>query len=115
WQTRGRAALALAETKPVSERAALLAEASLSASALIGEGAAWARPLALLLRAGAASLGGGRGREASLALLVAADEEAHAAGLMVHHLVAAKQAGALVGRVSSAAPLRKWERWVAAH
>jgi serine/threonine protein kinase len=115
WQTRGRAALALAEASRGESRAALLAEGSRAATALEKERAAWARPLASLLRAGAAQLDDARAaRGAALSLLAAAEEEARSAGLVLHELAAARLAGALVGRVSSAAPQRRWDRWMTA-
>jgi tetratricopeptide (TPR) repeat protein len=92
----GRSALAVAriETQPAA-RAALLRQVDASVRAILREGAAWAAPLAHLLRAGAAELRGKRERATDE--LRQAVYGFEAADMSMHARAAQRWLGALVG------------------
>jgi serine/threonine protein kinase len=92
---RARCALARAAAVPPGREAeALLAAALADASRIERERMSWAAPLAVLVRAGAASL---RGETQAVALLAAAEEAAVQARLGLHAAVARHRRGLLTG------------------
>ncbi|MFI5302498.1 MAG: hypothetical protein ACHREM_30780, partial [Polyangiales bacterium] len=99
---RARAALASAVTAPADRRAALLSIASRDARVLESEAAPWAQPMAMLLRAGEAALGGANeiARDQLARAIPAFEEHDMALHALVARLAVSRFEGALGARVA---------------
>jgi hypothetical protein len=94
WQLRARAALGVAASDS-KRRAEALAVARRDARSITREDAPWARPVATLLGAGIARVGGDDAR--AITLLARAEKEAKSAKLGLIAMAASHARGALVG------------------
>jgi eukaryotic-like serine/threonine-protein kinase len=110
--SRARRKLALAaQTAASSARDALLREAEAHAHRIEAEKTTWGGPLAQLLRAGAASIGGRRAEAESL--LLAAEGGLTAADMALHAVAARRCRGALAGDGEARGLLSAADEWMA--
>jgi hypothetical protein len=109
---RARAALALATaTPPSSERDDLLADVERSARRIAREHMRWGKPLAQLVRAGAAVQSGDG--DAARAALAEAAAGFDAADMALHAAVARRCEGRLRGGAAGAADVERADAWLA--